>query len=168
MVTTRPDVVSESSRFMHTSAAVVEIKQIMPGAQVAMAVVVLKQDMVLPAETEHIDVATVEVTEQANVPVVVADAAVPVEVELAEVLSLVVEEAVEAELVVDSEVEDSEVVVADVLATVAVVDFAVVVFAVVLLAVVECVVLASDAVVESVALLLNSFSFSCISDARQS
>jgi hypothetical protein len=123
----------------------------------------------LPPEIEHADVETVDVTEQARVPVVVTDAAVPVVVEL-EVLWLVVDEAVDAELVVDSVVVvESDVVVADVLATVAVEDFAVVLFAVdVVLAVVveECVVLP---VVESAeALLFNSFSASCTSNARQS
>ncbi len=70
-----------------------------PGAQWEMAVVVGIQVIVLPAETEHIVVETVFVVEQTRGPVVIAEAAEVVPVEVVE-LSLVVE-VVESEVVVE-------------------------------------------------------------------
>jgi hypothetical protein len=167
MVTTSPDVVSESSRFIHTFAPAVSVKQIKPAAQEEIAVVVDEQVIVFPPETEQAVVETVDVTEQASVPVVVAAAAVPVDVDVVVVLVLEVEDAVEAELALDPDVvaAEAEVVVAEVLATLAVEDLAVEVFAVVLFAVAT-----EDSVadVEEPALLFNSFPTSCTSTARQS
>jgi len=160
MVTTSPEVVRVLFFFMQVAGVATELaKQRKPGAQEPMAVTVGMQLCVFPAETKHIDVDFVVVTEHNRVPVVIA-AVVAVVVEavvvLEVVLSLVVEEAVVLEAVVLSEVVVLSVVVLAaalegvvvVLAVVLAVVAALVVFAVVF-AVVE-----SDSVVS--ALLLKS------------
>lgn len=103
IVTTSPDVVSELSRFMQTSADDVEVKQMIPGAQDAIRVVVAVQ-VVLPPEVEQIEVDFVLVVEQMRLVVLVPVVVLPVVVELV-VESEVVEEAVVDEAVVDEAVE---------------------------------------------------------------
>ena len=168
IATTRPEVVRVLSRRMQEFAPAVAEKQIKPGAHDAISVVVATQDWVLPAETKHIDVDLVLVTEQVRGPVVVAVCAVAVDVAL--VLSLevlVVEEAVVS--VEDAEVVDSVVVSDVVVASVdegAVVEvvFADAVLLVVFLVVVFSSVVASSEVVSSSSCLL----FNSSSPARQS
>ena len=109
MVTTRPDVVRGLSLFMQVAGVAAELgKQMRPGAQELMAVTVGMQLCVCPAETKHIEVGFMVVTEHASVPVVIAAvvAVVVEEVVLEVVLSPVVEETV----VLEAEVVLSEVV----------------------------------------------------------
>lgn len=171
IATTRPEVVRVLSRRMQEFAPAAAEKQIRPGAQDAISVVVGMQDCVLPAETKHMDVDFVLVTEQIRGPVVVADCAVAVDVEL--VLSLevlVVEEAVVWEEVVDvvdsvlDSVLDSDVVVASVDEGAVVVVFADAVLLAVFFVVVFSSVVLSSVVVSSLFCLL--FNSSC--PARQS
>lgn len=149
MVTTSPEVVSELSFFMQVAGVAAELaKQRKPGAQEPMAVTVGMQLCVFPAETKHIDVDFVVVTEHSRVPVVIASVvAVVVEavVVLEVVLSLVVEEAVVDKVVVLSE----EVVVLSAVVLAAALEGVVVVFADVLSVVASLVVFAVFAVVES-------------------
>jgi hypothetical protein len=59
MAITRPDVVRLSSFFMQLFAPAVGEKQRSPGAQDETAVTVGRQEIVLPALTEHAEVCTV-------------------------------------------------------------------------------------------------------------
>lgn len=153
IVTIRPEVVRLLSLCMQTSAPAVSVKQIIPAAHDAISVVVAKQ-VEVPDVVWQTDVDFVEVTEQAAVPVVVAEVVDPVLVVVALDEVEVVDEAVVAVEEVESVVVESAVVVADVLATVVLEVFALVVVADVVFSVVlSAVVLSAD--VEP-ALLLKS------------
>jgi hypothetical protein len=164
MVTTSPEVVRVLFFFMQVAGVAAELaKQMRPGAQEPMAVTVGMQLCVFPAETKHIDVGFVVVTEHNRVPVVIASVvAVVVEavVVLEVVLSLVVEETVVDEAVVLSE----EVVVLSAVVLAAALEGVVVVFAVVLAVVAALVVFAVVfAVVESASVVVAAAAASVVS-----
>jgi len=98
MATTRPEVERVSSFTMQASPPGATVaKQSMPGAQVAVVVVVVWQVLV-PEVVEHQDVGIVEVSEQVKLPVVVGDV----------VFSVVESESVESSLFLKSSRSSSD------------------------------------------------------------